>query len=312
MEIGEVLRKTWDIGWRNKGLWLLGILAGCSASGRGNFGNSGSGFRGYDFSSEGLPSFQANGFLDDIGPIQEEIVVPIILGLLCLGLILGLVFFALGVVGQGGLIAGFRRADHGAKVTFAEAFSEGVQSFWKLAGIRILFLLAGIAFVLTIILGTLLIGIFTLGFGLILLIPLLCLLVPLTLAVDSYIILTMVAAIEDDLGVFESFPRAWHTFRDNLGPVALMILILIVGGAVLGMVAAVPFLGIALPAITGFLVGTDLAVISGVAVSMVCLLAAIPLLIVFYGLLTTYTTGAWTLTYRRLNGTMGAELPTPS
>jgi len=133
--------------------------------------------------------------------------------------------------------------------------------------------------------------------------------IPLSLAVDSYIILTMVASIEDELGVFESFGRAWHTYKDNLGPVALMVLILIVGAGFLGIVAAVPFLGIALPAITGFVLGTDLAVISGVAVSLVCLLAAIPLLIAFCGLLTTYTTGAWTLTYRRLNGTMGAELP---
>jgi len=301
MEIGEVLRKTWDISLRNKGLWLLGILAGCSASGRGNFGNSSGSFRGYDFSSEGLPSFQGNNFLDEIGPIQGEIIVPIVLGFLCLGLILALVFFALGVIGQGGLIAGFRRADDGATVTFAEAFNEGMHSFWKLAGIRILFFLAGIAFVLAFILGALLIGVFTLGFGLIFLVPLLCLMIPLSLAVDSYIILTMVASVEDELGVFEAFGRAWHTFKDNIGPVALMVLILIVGAGFLGFVAAVPFLG--------FVLGTDLAVISGVAVSLVCLLAAIPLLIAFYGLLTTYTTGAWTLTYRRLNGTMGAELP---
>ena len=42
---------------------------------------------------------------------------------------------------------------------------------------------------------------------------------------------------------------------------------------------------------------------------MLRLFAAFPLLIGFYDLLTTYTTGAWTLTYRRLSGTMGTELP---
>lgn len=309
MDYGEVLKKSWDITWKNKGLWLLGILAGCSASGRGNFGNSTSSLRGYDFSSGGLPGFQGDGFLDDIGPIPEEIVVPIILGFLCLGVILALVFFALGVIGQGGLIAGFRRADDGATVALGEAFSAGLHSFWKLAGIRIIFFIAGIAFVLALLLGTLLIGVVTLGIGLIFLIPLLCLLIPVALALDSYIILTMVAAVEEDLGVFDSFRRAWDTFKGNLGPVVVMTLILIAGVGILGIVAALPFLGIALPAITGFLVGTDLAVVSGVAVSLLCLIAAIPLLIIFYGLLTTYTTGAWTLTYRRLNGTMGAELP---
>ncbi len=309
MDYSEVLRKTWDISWRNKGLWFLGVLAGCSASGRGNFGNSTSSVRGYDFNSGDLPRFQGDRFFDEIGPIQEEVIIPIVLGFLCLVLILALVVFVLGVIGQGGLIAGFRRADDGADVTFAEAFSEGMQNFWKLAGIRIVFFIAGFLIMITLILGAVLIGIATFGLGLLLLIPLICLLIPIGLGVDSYIILTMVAAVEEDLGILESFGRAWNTFKENLGPVVVMILILIVGAGILGFVVALPFIGIVVPAITGLIVGTDLAVASGIAITLLCLVAAIPLLIAFYGLLTTYTTGAWTLTYRRLNGTMGAELP---
>ncbi|GMR11259.1 MAG: hypothetical protein BMS9Abin28_2087 [Anaerolineae bacterium] len=308
MDYGDVLRKTWNISWRNKGLWLLGILAGCSASGRGNFGSSTSGFRGYDYGSGDLPGADGR-FFEDVGPIQEEVVIPIILGLLCVFLIVALVFFVLGVIGQGGLIAGFRRADDGAKVRFAEAFGEGMQNFWKLAGIRIVFFIAGFVIVITLVLGTVLIGIATFGLGLLLLIPLICLLIPVGLGVDSYIILTMVAAVEEELGVFEAFGRSWHTFKENLGPVVVMILILIVGAGILAFLVALPFIGIVVPAITGLIIGTDLAVASGIAFTLLCLIAAIPLLIIFYGLLTTYTTGAWTLTYRRLNGTMGAELP---
>ena len=306
MDYGEVLRKTWDISWRNKGLWLLGILAGCSASGRGNFGNSSSGARGYDFSSGDLQS----GFrFDDFGPIQEEVVIPIILGLICLGLIIALVVLVLGVIGQGGLIAGFKRADDGADVTFAEAFGDGMDVFWKLLGIRITFFVAGFVIVVALILGTVLFGIATLGIGLLCLIPLLCLLIPIGLGVDSYIILTMVAAVEEELGVFESFGRSWTTFKENLGPMVVMILILIVGFGILGFLIALPFLVVVVPVITGLVVGSDLAVASGIAISLLCLAAAVPVVIVLYGLLTTYATGAWTLTYRRLNGTMGAELP---
>ena len=309
MDYGEVLRKTWDISWRNKGLWFLGILAGCSASGRGNFGNSTSSIGDYNFDSGDLPSFQGDRFFEDVGPIQDEVVIPIILGILCVFIILALVFFVLGVIGQSGLIAGFRRADDGANVTFAQAFGEGTQNFWKLAGIRIVFFIAGFVIVIALILGTVLVGFATLGIGLLCLIPLLCLLIPLGLGVDSYIILTMVASVEEELGVFESFGRSWNTFRENLGPVVVMILILIVGGGILGFLIALPFIGIVVPAITGIMVGTDLAVASGVGISLLCLMAAIPLLIVLYGLLTTYTTGAWTLTYRRLNGNTGSELP---
>ncbi len=300
MDYGEVLRKTWDISWRNKGLWLLGILAGCSASGRGNFGTSTSGARGYSFDS---PDF------GDFGPIQEEVFIPIFLGLLCLGLIVALVVFVLGVIGQGGLIAGFRRADDGANVSFSEAFGDGLQSFWKLAGIRVLFFVAGIVIVLALILGTVLIGVATFGIGLLCLIPLICLLIPIGLGVDSYIILTMVASVEEEHGVVESLGRSWTTLKENLGPIVVMILILIVGFGILGFLIAVPFIALGFPFIAGAIIGTDAALISGIAITLLCATVAIPLLVVAYGLLTTYATGAWTMTYRRLNGTMGAELP---
>ncbi|MFQ5943873.1 MAG: hypothetical protein ACE5JF_09990 [Anaerolineales bacterium] len=309
MDYGEVLRKTWDISWRNKGLWLLGILAGCSASGRGNFSNWGGGTRGYDFDSSEFPRFDGGPLFEDVPPIQEEVVIPIVLGFLCLGFIVALIVFALGVIGQGGLIAGFRRADEGSDVSFSEAFSDGLQYFWKLAGIRVLFFIAGFVIVMALILGTVLFAVATLGIGVLCLIPLICLLIPLGLGVDSYIILTMVAAVEEELGVFEAFGRSWTTFKENLGPVVVMILILIVGFGILGFLIALPFIAIALPAITGAIVGSDAAIISGIAITLLCALISIPLLLAIYGLMTTYTTGAWTLTYRRLNGTMGAELP---
>ncbi len=311
MDYGEVLRKTWNISWRNKGLWILGILAGCSASGRGNFSNWGGGTRGFDFDSSEFPRFDGGPFFEDVGPIQEEIVIPILLGFLCVGLIVALIVFALGVIGQGGLIAGFKRADDGEEVSFSEAFSDGLQYFWKLAGIRILFFVAGFVIVMALILGAVLFAVATLGFGALCLIPLICLLIPLGLGVDSYIVLTMVAAVEEELGIIDAFGRSWTTFKENLGPVVVMILILIVGFGILGFLIALPFVAIGLPAITGAIVGTEAAVISGVAFTLLCATVAIPLLIVLYGFLTTYTTGAWTLTYRRLNGTMGAELPAP-
>jgi hypothetical protein len=220
-----------------------------------------------------------------------------------------LVFLVLGVIGQGGLIAAFKRADDGAEVTFADSFGDGMQVFWKLLGIRITFFIVGFVIVIALILGAIVFTAATLGIGALCLIPLLCLLIPLGLGVDSYIILTMVAAVEEELGVFEAFGRSWTTLKENIGPVVVMILILIVGFGILGFLIARPFGGIALPAITGAIVGSDAAIISGVAITLLCALIAIPLLLVIYGLMTTYTTGAWTLTYRRLNGTMGAELP---
>ncbi len=49
MDYSSVLRRAWDITWRYKGLWILGILASCSGNGgSGAGGRGGSGFN-YNF-----------------------------------------------------------------------------------------------------------------------------------------------------------------------------------------------------------------------------------------------------------------------
>lgn len=311
MDYGAVLRRAWEIGWRNKALWLLGILASCSPSGRGGGGGQiSSGFRGHDFPApdlqNGVPQdFQGfERFFDQSG----QVVIPIVLGLICVVIALSLFFLALGVIGQGGLIAGYSKADEGAKVTLGEAFNAGLEHFWRLLAIRIIFWLAGIILGLVIVFMLLGIGIFTLGIGLICVIPLLCLLIPLALAVDAYVMLTMVAAVEEELPVMESFGRSWAVLKDNLGPVIAIGLILIIGGTIVGVILFLPFVGVVLPAITGAAVGTDLAIGGGIALTVLCLAAGIPVAIAINGVITAFTTGTWTVTYRRITGKAGAEL----
>lgn len=307
MDYGGVLSRAWHIGWRNKALWILGILAGCSSSGRGGGGQSTSGFRGYNFDSGSF----SNGNFPGIERFFEnnaDVIVLIFLGLFCLAIVVGLFFLALGVIGQGGLIGGYIKADDGAHVTLGEAFNLGLQYFWRLLGIRVVFWLAGLVVAFLLLIGALGFGIITLGIGLLCLIPLICLLIPLALALDAYVVLTMVAAVDEDLGVLDSFGRSWEVVKANLGPVVVMGLILIVGGGILSALVFLPFVGVVVPAITGLVVGSETAVRSGVALSALCLVAGIPLAILLNGLITTYITGAWTLTYRRMIGEAGTEL----
>jgi hypothetical protein len=53
MDYGSVLRKGWEITWKNKGLWILGILSGCT-SGAGNPSQSVS----YQTSSQDFPGME--------------------------------------------------------------------------------------------------------------------------------------------------------------------------------------------------------------------------------------------------------------
>ena len=237
MDFAAVLKKAWEVTWKNKGFWILGILAGCSASGRGNNGQAASGFRGYDFGGGQppggrLPEGQFQGLPElerFFSRVDEGTWIAVALAVLGVILVPALVFLVLGVIGQGGVIAGFSRADEGQAV-----------------------------------------------------------------------------AVEDGIGVFDAFRKAWEILRANLGPVIVMALILILGGGILSAVLGVPFIGVALPAILGFALDSETSIYSGLAVSGLCLVAAIPIFTVLIGVLTTYTTGAWTLTYRRLTGKAGA------
>ena len=312
MDFGAVLKKAWEITWKNKGLWILGILAGCSASGRGNNGQAASGFRGYNFGGGQLPEGQFQGLPElerFFSRVDEGTWIAVALAVLGVILVLALVFLVLGVIGQGGLIAGFAGADDGHSIALGEAFNLGMQNFWKLLGIRVVVWAAGLIVGITVAIGVVAVAIGTLGIGLLCLIPLICLLIPLAWGVDAYIILAMVAAVEEGIGVFDAFRKAWEIVRANLGPVIVMALILILGGGILSAVLGIPFIGVVVPAILGFALGSETSIYSGLAISGLCLVVAIPIFIVLIGVLTTYTTGAWTLTYRRLTGKEGAAAP---
>ncbi len=55
MDYGWVLKRAWEITWKFKGLWVLGILASCSGGGGGGGGGGGSSGTGYQFSGESDP-----------------------------------------------------------------------------------------------------------------------------------------------------------------------------------------------------------------------------------------------------------------
>ncbi|MGH2606045.1 MAG: hypothetical protein ACRDG5_05595 [Anaerolineales bacterium] len=122
MDYGGTLKRTWQITWRNKAWWVLGILASCSGSGRGGGGTQWNMSRFDERELEG-----ANRALN--GLLQSE-TFWIILGVaILIVLLLSLLFLALGVIGQGGLIAAFHKADRDTILTIGQAFQHGVEKF---------------------------------------------------------------------------------------------------------------------------------------------------------------------------------------
>lgn len=304
MDFGEVLRRTWQITWKFKGLWILGILAGCGAGGGGGGSSGGSpgGIR-FQFGGDELPPLDR--FLDRIDPNVVGFVTVV---LVSLAIVLAIAFFLLGVLGQSGLISGVDLADEGHAVTLSVAFQRGQHYFWKILGAQVLLwiLATSVAIILLIAGGILTVG--TLGLALLCLIPLACLLIPAVLLFGVYVMLTQVALVVEELDFSAAFGRSWQVMRDNLGNVIILGILLVIGGAVVGFLLFLPFLAVATPAIIGLGIGGDQAPTFGIILSAIGALVLLPIVVIINGVIQTFVTGTWTVAYRRMVGKTGAEI----
>jgi len=276
-------------------LWLLGILANCSS---GSSQTSSNVSRMPQYSVGGGEFPQIDHWLQSV-PQETWIGIAVVGGLI----LLALIFWVLAAIGNGGLIAGFHMAETGETVTLASAFQQGFSFFWKLLAIQLLLGLASLVVILPVVFGGALLSILTLGIGLICFIPLICLLIPLGIALSIYTLLTQIALIVEDLDIVAAFQRAWDVFRSNLGEVIVMGLILGVGSFVVGLILAIPFILMVLPFITGLLVDTEASTIAGLSVTLIGILFYLPVLLLASGIMRTFITGSWTLTYHSLIGT---------
>ncbi len=299
MDISAIFKRAWEITWKHKGLWLLGLLANCSS---GSIQTSSNVSRMPQYNVSGGEFPQIDHWLQSV-PEGTWIAIGIaVIGGLIL---LALIFWVLAAIGNGGLIAGFQMAETGETVTLASAFRQGFSYFWKLLVIQLILGLASLAVILPVVFGGALFSILTLGIGLICFIPLICLLIPLGIALSIYTLLTQIALIVERLDIVAAFQRAWDVFRSNLGEVIVMGLILGVGGFIVGLILAIPFILMVLPFITGLVVGTETSTVAGLSVTLIGILFYMPVLLLASGIMRTFITGSWTLTYRSLIGATG-------
>lgn len=304
LDFGDILTRAGRIIWKNKILWLFGILASLGG-GRLNFNFGSGGGTGPDFSDPGNPSLppEWQQLMDRMA--EDGTYLAIALGLVCLGLVIALVFFLLSIIGRGGLIGGVRLADRNGTVSFGEAWAQGQQNF------------------INVFLIGLLIGLIGLFIGLVLIVPaiicfpLFCLFIPIGIVLSAFTTLSQIAAVNDGLGATAAMGRAWQVIQASLGAVVILAIILGILGTIFGFIAAAPLLFAVVPVIVsmaGFanesqVVGNTALILAGL-----CVVAYLPVLIVVGGILEAWITAAWTLAYQQLTRPAApASLPpTPS
>ncbi len=261
MDYGQLFRRSWDIVWQNKYLFILGFLA---ALGSGSIGSG----TNYNFPSSSTsptspfpPDFvqEVNLFWGQYGGL--------ILGLICFFIILGIVFWLIRLAAQGGLIEAVDRIEAGEKMSFGSAFSAGVARIGGLVGLHLLinlpFIIFGLifgavggSFFMTALRqggeiseamgGTF--AILAVCGGL-----LGCLLVPVGIIVQIVYPFAQRGLLLQRLGVMDSIRHGWRVVRDNVGDVLLLIIAFLVIGFLFGLVTAVFTIPLAFLAVGPFI-----------------------------------------------------------
>jgi hypothetical protein len=109
----------------------------------------------------------------------------------------------------------------------------------------------------------------------------------------------------ENLGLMDGLRRGWDIVTKNIGSFIVMGLILYLGiSLIVGFIFGLPILVALGPLVAGALAGnafdTDAALPTGVIISIFCVVAYIPVLLILSGILRTYISSAWTLTYQHL------------
>ena len=292
---GEVLTRAWKNIWKHKVLWVFGILASCARSGGG--GSGGGGSRGYQTNPGGDMPFsggQIERMINQAGQYLEDNLWIIIAAVLAI-LLFSLISYSLGMIGRIGMIKGTSLAEKGAEsISFGEVWSESLPYFWRIFGLNFL---VGLAFVVLVI-PLVLLGLITAGVGFICVLPIICLLVPIGWVVSIIIEQAQPAIVLEDLGMLDGFKRGWQIVKSNVGPMIIMALILGIGGAIVGVIVAMPLIIAFVPIIVGM--DSLRESLTPLYIALACCLAYMPVLIFFNGILTAYIQSAWALTYMKL------------
>jgi len=291
---GEVLTRAWQNIWKHKILWIFGILASC-ARGNGGGGSGGGGNSGYQTGGDApFSGGQIERVMSQIGQyIENHLWIIIAVGLVFI--LLGFIFYALGMMGRIGLIKGTYKVENGVEsLAFGEIWAESIPYFWRIFGLNFLI---GIIF-LVIFIPLILFGVVTAGIGFLCIIPLLCILIPLSWVVGVVLEQAQPAIVLEDLGMLDGLKRGWKIVKSNAMPMVIMTLILGIGSVIIGLIIAIPIIVAFVPLIIG--AGSLRESLMPVYISLACCAVYMPVLIFLNGVLTAYIQSVWALTYLRL------------
>lgn len=323
MDFGATISRAFRIMWDHKVLWILGFLAALGGGGAG--GN----FQGPQvnnrFSSRDITPFAADPSLILAGASL----------FFCLLLILGIVLSVVGIIARGGLIAGVQQVETEGNTTFSRAWAVGADRFWRMLGLNILLWLpmVVIIFLLVLLFGGAIAGIIAasstfgqgnqdnsafmglMSGGIIVLCCLICVVVIYSIIAMALQTFGERAIVLENRGVTDSISRAWAIFRNNLGNIILLAIVMLVISGVVGLIAGAAMFTVLIPTLFPLITGlTQNAVISASTTVLAVIGIAVGIVIsaIINTLFITFNSAAWTLAFRSFTGVAPAATQPPA
>ncbi len=287
-DFGEVLSRAWQITWKQRVLWVIGILFGLFVSLMFPL----------MFSPLLFPILAQNSRMD-LAPV-------VLVGFILAFILFMLVLYPISVLAQTSLTLGVldvEQKDEGLSVR--ELLQRSLPYFWRVLGLMLLFAAGLMLIVFIVQIIALLLMVLTLGVGAICITPLSILMYPVIYGATVWMEQSMNGIIVDNLTVMEAARQGWNLLRNNALSLAVMALIIYLG---VGMITGIVVMPLMFPIFMvpfGFLDHEANRIFLSVAIA--CAVAFIPLFAVLSGWSAIFTKSAWVLTYLRLTRNPGAQ-----
>ncbi len=290
MDYGSLLRRSFDIAWKYKTLWVLGFFAAA-------YGSFGEVF-------EHLP-VKRSGWLESSHPQIADVVrdwvisAPGIITIVFLigGLfLLALIFFVMHLISIGGLIGGVYQIEGDKGYTLKGLFKLGGQYFWRFLGLFFIFFCILGLFVILLI-SSLVLGIIIFkALALVLLLPLIPILFAGIFFFGTIYSLAQREIIANETPIFDAVSEGYNLLIRHLSANIIIFLVkmgleiaILVAGTIIIAMCAIPFV----------LIG-----VSSIYVLIVLLLLVLPIflliMVVVEGFLGTFFNSLMTLFYLEL------------
>jgi hypothetical protein len=284
MDYGKILRRTWDVVWAHKFLILLGIIV---ALGGGQSGTQSINFQmGDGWFGRQVPRIPELGQWPDL---PQQWGIPVAVGavalvLIILAIVVGLIVRTLSLLAQGSLVAAVDSIEASGTSNFGEAFGAGWQKGWRLIAIGFIPAIP----ILLLFIAALIIAVLFLaparmmqapnirlaGLATVLFLVPAAILFFVAVGLEALRAFATRACMLEDRGVFESYRRGWQVLRENFGEAAVLGLIQLGVGIVIGLLSVFP----------------------GAVLALCCLLW--PILLLLRGAIAAYFSTLWTLAWR--------------